>query len=63
MKVVTEASVVYLMGLVMRKEADAASEIAAENRSLSDLVFLATSDVPPVSIATRCRRTTPWRKI
>jgi osmotically-inducible protein OsmY len=37
-KVVTEASVVYLMGLVMRKEADAASEIARTTRGVRRVV-------------------------
>jgi osmotically-inducible protein OsmY len=37
-KVVTEASVVYLMGLVMRKEADAATEIARTTRGVHRVV-------------------------
>lgn len=37
-KVVTEASVVYLMGLVTRKEADAASEIARTTRGVHRVV-------------------------
>ncbi|MBI4205408.1 MAG: BON domain-containing protein [Betaproteobacteria bacterium] len=37
-KVVTEASVVYLMGLVMRKEADAATEVARTTRGVHRVV-------------------------
>lgn len=37
-KVVTEASVVYLMGLVMRKEADAATDIARTTRGVHRVV-------------------------
>lgn len=37
-KVVTEASVVFLMGLVMRKEADAATEIARTTRGVHRVV-------------------------
>jgi osmotically-inducible protein OsmY len=37
-KVVTEASVVYLLGLVMRKEADAATEIARTTRGVHRVV-------------------------
>jgi osmotically-inducible protein OsmY len=37
-KVVTEAGVVYLMGLVTRKEADAASEIARTTRGVHRVV-------------------------
>ncbi|MCI3951358.1 MAG: transporter [Burkholderiales bacterium] len=37
-KVVTEASIVYLMGLVTRKEADAATEIARTTRGVRRVV-------------------------
>lgn len=37
-KVVTEAGVVYLLGLVMRKDADAASEIARTTRGVRRVV-------------------------
>ncbi|HEX6005994.1 MAG TPA: BON domain-containing protein, partial [Burkholderiales bacterium] len=37
-KVVTEAGVVYLLGLVTRKEADAATEIARTTRGVHRVV-------------------------
>ena len=37
-KVVTEANVVFLMGLVYRKEADAAAEIASNSKSVDRVV-------------------------
>ena len=40
MKVVTERSVVYLMGLVSRDEGDAAAEIAASTSDVARVVKL-----------------------
>lgn len=37
-KVITEANVVYLMGLVYRKEGDAAAEIASESKGVDRVV-------------------------
>lgn len=39
-KVVTEANVVFLMGLVYRKEADAATEVARNSKSVDRVVTL-----------------------